>query len=354
MHTVLYDREFGYYTQGRARIGAEGDFTTAPHISALFGQAIARQIQQILLQGHSDILEIGAGSGKLAADILLELARLNCLPNTYQILEVSPQLRQLQRATLQRHAAPWLDRVQWIDSWPQNFCGFALANEVFDAMPIERFCRTHQTFKQVRVMADNGQLHESLSDTMPNNVRAQLDWLERAYGAHWPAHFTSEFNPNIEPWLQAFSENFKSGMLLIIDYGYPGDIYYRPERTTGTLRCHYRQHAHEDPYRYPGLQDITAHVDFSALATAADRAGLTVGGFAAQGQFLLNCHILDIAQDAIASATPAQIAAISQQLQCLTFPNQMGEQFCALGLTHNLADSLVPMGFSQNDRRHRL
>ena len=290
MQRALYTPNLGYYSTLQG-LGAEGDFITAPEISPLFSRVVARQIAPVLAEMDAPtILELGAGSGVMAADILLELERISQLPTAYRILELSGGLKARQRQTLTERVPHLLERVVWLDALPEApFQGVIVANEVLDAIPVERF------------MVRDG---VPLSYGVSTNPQAQLIWSEPHKGGEplevavesLEEGYCSEVRPAITPWIASLSDLLQQGMMLFIDYGYSRAEYYRPERDSGTLKCFYRHHQHEEPLSWPGLQDITAHVDFTAVAEAADQAGLTVAGYTTQAYFLMGGGITQLAE----------------------------------------------------------
>lgn len=344
MQRVLYEPKLGYYQAGSTKFGAPGDFVTAPEISPLFAYALANQCADIMRTlPQASLLEFGAGSGLLARDILLNLQRSKCLPDHYFIVEVSADLVERQRQTLQDYP-DLLSRVQWLSSLPKDFCGVVLANEVLDAMPVELFSYHSGEVYQGGVQHDKGEWGLSWQlkpdQWLPTHVHSHKhDWVEG---------YMSEFNPVLPAWLQVIEQSLLSGVVLLIDYGYPATEYYHPDRQLGTLMCHYRHYAHPDPFLYPGMQDITAHVDFTAVAHAADTAGLQVAGFTSQANFLLACGILD----GIAALSERDRVRESQQLQMLLMPSEMGELFKVMALTKGFQSELL--GFSTRDQRYRL
>jgi SAM-dependent MidA family methyltransferase len=269
MEMALYEPGLGYYSAGSRKLGAEGDFVTAPEISPLFSRCLASQCAEILgALGGGDILELGAGSGIMAADVLAELREQSCLPRRYLILEVSADLRARQRATLQARVPDLMDRIFWLDAAAEPIVGIVLANEVLDALPVQRFRIRGPHVNALGVSWQLGRLDWSevrASRSLENTVRS----IELTLGHPLPDGYTSEVNQRLAPWLQTLSQSLHRGVMLFIDYGLPRAQYYRAERMTGTLLCHYRHRFHDDPFRFPGLQDIGAWVDFSAVAASA-------------------------------------------------------------------------------------
>ena len=349
MHRALYTPGYGYYSGGLQKFGGEGDFTTAPEISALFSQSLAGQCAQVLEQlGHADILEAGAGSGIMAATILAELERLGRLPDRYYILELSGELRQRQRGTLEAHCPHLLKRVEWLDALPvSGFRGVVLGNELIDAMPVQRFViEAGEVYEQVVTVVDEGlQLTSRLADqTLTESVRA----LEVTLGMVFADGYESEINAAGEAWLHSVADMLDAGLVLLVDYGFPCHEFYHPQRSTGTLMCHYRHRAHPDAMILVGLQDITAHVDFTALAEAGVQAGLSVAGFTTQAHFLLSMGI----EQRVASLDAEQQHKAAQQIKQLVLPSEMGELFKVIALTKGID---VPLqGFAFQDQRSRL
>ncbi len=353
MQRVLYTPGLGYYAGGLRKFGAEGDFVTAPEISPLFGRALARQVAEVLeaVGDGAEVLEFGGGSGALAAEVLLELERLGRLPRRYRLLEVSAELRQRQRERIDARAPHLAGRVEWLDALPGGFCGVVLANEVLDAMPVRRFRVTEAGPRPLGVAWEDGRLMEvemAAEAALSERVAA----IEAAYGLRLEPGFTSEYNPALEAWVAALGEALEAGAAFLVDYGYPGHEYYAPARAAGTLICHYRHRAHGDPLVYPGLQDITANVDFTAVARAAVDAGLDVLGFTAQAHFLLGCGLASVAEAAMAGADTREQFELARQMKLLTMPDEMGERFKVIGLGRGL--DIPPAGFALRDQRGRL
>ena len=352
MQLALYAPGLGYYSSGSQKFGEEGDFITAPEVSSLFSQCIARQLQQVLNEIETPVvLEFGAGSGVMAADMLIELERLDALPQHYCIIELSAGLRERQQHTIAAMAAHLLARVQWLDTLPETrFQGVVVANEVLDAMPVECFRIREGDVEQLRVVATDDQLlpaYATAEDTIIEQVRS----IEQRRGRAFDDGYCSEFNPAINPWLASLYDVLDRGLVLLIDYGYPVQEYYLDERDNGTLICHYQQRAHADPLWYPGLQDITAFVDFSAVASAADEAGFDISGYTSQAAFLLGCGLAELHQASL-SDDPRQQLLLAQQIKTLTLPSEMGERFKAMALSKNIELSLT--GFVMQDYRNRL
>lgn len=349
MEQALYAPGLGYYSAGSTKLGAAGDFVTAPEISPLFSRSLARQCHQILIETGGDILEFGAGRGVMAADILLELEELGTLPDRYCILDVSADLRERQRETLDEKAGHLLSRVVWLDRLPEHFVGVVLANEVVDAMPVHLFRNSHQGVTELGVRPEGEGFAWCEIEANPA-LPAWFSALEEAIDAPLPEGYVSEANIVQGPWLEALLAVLERGLVLLIDYGFPRREYFLPERNTGTVMCHYRHKAHPDPLLLPGLQDITAHVDFTALAETALGAGADVLGFTTQGQFLTACGILHLAEK-LANDTRSQLS-FAAELKRLLMPYEMGELFKFLALGKGV--ELPLLGFAMNDLRRRL
>ena len=346
MELALYEPGLGYYSAGASKFGESGDFVTAPEISPLFSRCLANQCIEVFSQiGPADILELGAGSGVMAADILAELQATNQLPRTYFILEVSADLRDRQRERLSRLAPEVIERVQWLDAWPTNFRGVVLANEVLDALPVQRFRIRQDQVNTVGVTWQLGQLDWSevrADETLEKAVRE----IEQALEEPFPDGYGSEINLRLRDWIASLAGAIDEGVVLFIDYGLPRRQYYRSERGEGTLLCHFRHRFHDDPLINVGVQDIGAWVDFTAVAEAAVNAGLDVLGFATQAHFLIGNGI----EQFIAGLQSAQLedrVQLARQTMLLTLPGEMGERFKVIGLGKQYPHSL--QGFSIRD-----
>ncbi|MES9856161.1 MAG: SAM-dependent methyltransferase [Sedimenticola sp.] len=350
MELALYAPGLGYYTAGSRKFGKGGDFVTAPEISPLFAQCLARQCAPLLKAlGGADILEFGAGSGALVADLLIALEPLDALPERYLILELSPDLRMRQRETLTRRAPGLLSRVEWLDNLPSDgFRGVVLANEVLDAMPVQRFrVAVGEVSEEVVRWEDERFVTRWAAPASPELSDAVAPLMESLS----LDDYESEINLRAVSWLQALGEIVSAGAVLLIDYGYPRAEYYHPQRDRGTLMCYYRHHTHPDPLLLPGLQDITAHVDFTAMAEAAQQAGFSVVGYATQTYFLMGCGLDQLLAASDPNDLPSHMALV-QGAKRLTLPSEMGERFKVLGLTRNLDTPLV--GFAMRNMCERL
>ncbi len=341
MELALYAPGLGYYSAGLEKFGEGGDFVTAPEISSLFGRTLARQIAEILAETGGDILELGAGSGKLAVDVLLALERLDCLPEHYFILEISASLRERQKTqSLPPHLA---QKIVWLDALPASFNGVILGNEVLDALPAHLVFQSEGKLFERGVTEVNGHL------VWQDKPLASGALFEAAQALNLPPNYLTEINLVASGLIASLADCLQRGIMLWLDYGFPRSEYYHPQRDSGTLMCHYRHYAHADPLINLGLQDITAHVDFSAVAQAA--SGLELLGYATQAQFLINCGITDL----LAETLPEDVAAYMPQVaavQKLLSPAEMGELFKIIALGKNIGTPL--MGFAQGDQGFRL
>lgn len=347
MELALFAPGLGYYAAGSRKFGQQGDFVTAPEISALFSRSLARQAAAVLAHlADGEILEVGGGSGVMAADILAELEAVDALPARYSILELSAELQQRQRDTLAARVPHLLSRVHWLTALPAaGFRGVVLANELLDALPVQCFCVEPDGVRERGVTWD-GQRFQ-WQTVAPGS--AALTEALTAVAAGLPAGYCSEVNLAAGAWVSSIAALLERGVVLLIDYGFPRHEYYHPQRSTGTLMCHYRHRAHDDPFVYPGLQDITTHVDFTAIAEAAHAASLQVCGYNTQGLFLLANGITELAEQADNERQRIQRV---QQLRTLTMPTEMGEQFKVMALCRDFQQPL--QGFALQDLRHQL
>jgi len=354
MEMALYEPGLGYYSAGLAKLGEAGDFVTAPELGDLFARCLARQAGAIgaTLGDGWELLEIGAGSGRLAADLLNALAsEEGSAPARYRILERSADLRALQAHTLAERAPQHADRVRWLDAPPaEPWQGLLLANEVLDALAVERFRVTGEGLAQLGVrLGDDGLEWEQWPAGAA--LAEHVTHLQARLEAPLAEGYTSETCLLLEPWLRSVTDSMSRGVALFVDYGYPRDVYYHPDRCEGTLVCAYRHRAHFDPFFWPGLQDLSAFVDFTALAEAADAAGLAVAGYAPQHLFLLGCGLEELLCD-LPELPPKVRQARTTELRELTLPGAMGEKFQAMALTRDFDAPL--RGFALADLRERL
>jgi SAM-dependent MidA family methyltransferase len=345
MELALYAPGFGYYSAGSVKIGAGGDFVTAPEVSDLFSRCVARQCADVLAETGGEILELGAGTGRMAATILQSLATLGVLPDRYAILEVSADLTDRQRTRIEQLPAELRDRVVWLDRLPATpIRGVVLANEVLDALPFKRFVVSGGSVRELGVglEADSFVWREKPGGSPAACVAAGIPFpLADGY--------TSEICLRIEPWIAGVSQCLDHGMLLLFDYGLPRAHYYHPQRTDGTLRCYFKQRAHDDPFTNIAVQDITAWVDFTRVGEAALNANLEVAGFATQAAFLLGTGIEALTAQPTDVADRARLAGEARKL---LLPGEMGESFKVMALCRNLQQPL--RGFAHQDLRTSL
>ncbi len=351
MDLCLYAPGLGYYSAGSAKFGPSGDFVTAPEISPLFARCLARACLPYL-SGAADrvIVEVGAGTGRLAADLLDALAALGLRRVRYLVLEVSADLRERQRATLQQRSAQVLERVQWLDTLPADpVDGIFIANEVADALPVSRFSVGADGVLAQGVMA-TGEGFGWAAQPAPAALARAVGAIEAGLDARLARGYCSEVSLRLPPWIAALGAALREGILLVCDYGMSRREYYHPQRSAGTLTCHYRHRAHADPFLYPGLQDITAWVDFTALAEAGVACGLAIAGYATQAHFLMDAGL----QAELAAASDARGAPdlrLVQQAKTLLLPGEMGERFKVMALARGAG--AMP-GFGIRDLRHLL
>lgn len=352
MGLALYAPVHGYYQTGSPKLGPPGDFTTAPEATRLFAHCLARQCQQVLTTlGGGDILEFGAGSGVLAAALLRELEHLRCLPQRYLIREISSEMRRRQRALISAQAPHLLERVIWLDTLAgPPFTGAIVANEVLDAMPVQCFRLANGEVRE-RCVTWQGARFVWCERAADTSLSAAIAAIQADLPAPLPNGYCSEFNPAITDWIAQLGALLTRGVVLLIDYGYPRREYYLPERATGTLLCHYRHGVHDNPLMFAGLQDLTAHVDFTAVARAASAAGLAVAGFTPQTYFLFGNGLMELAGASDPQALRSHLA-LTQQIKTLSLPGAMGERFKVLALTRDFAAPLN--GFMLRDLRDRL
>lgn len=350
MELALYAPGLGYYSAGKPKFGAAGDFLTAPELGGGLAYCLARQIAQVCQAlPNADILEVGAGSGRLMIELLGELERLGALPRRYLVLELSAALRARQESQLASRLPQLQDRVRWIDRLPDaGFRGIVLGNELLDAMPVERVRITADGVQELRVAHGLEGFYWAYSQAPP----ALTELVLRRLGADacLPG-YTTEIGHHAEAWVHSMAERLAAGLLLLIDYGFPRDEFYHPDRRDGTLMCHYHHRAHGDPLIHVGLQDITAHVDFSAVADAARAQGLELLGYTSQASFLIAAGLAEYAQQIDMNDTRAWLAR-TDEIKKLSLPHEMGELFKVIALGRGL--DLPLLGFQLADRRARL
>jgi SAM-dependent MidA family methyltransferase len=340
MELALYAPGFGYYIAGSRKFGQAGDFITAPELSPLFGRTLARQLIEVMQNSTPNILELGAGSGKLALDILGELEKLNSLPDQYSILEISADLRERQQALIRAKLPHLASRVNWLDTLPEKISGAVIANEVLDALPVHllywsegRILERGVSLDQERFIWQDRQLENPTLLDLAQQIKV-------------PDNYLSEISLAARGLMASLCERMETGAFIFIDYGFGAGEYYHPQRSRGTLMCHYRHHAHDDPFYLPGLQDITAHVDFTALAEAAIENGGNFLGYTTQAHFLINNGVVNF----LSEVSPDDVSAyapLSAQLQKLTSPAEMGELFKVIALGKGMEEPLA--GFMRGD-----
>lgn len=355
MEMALYSPGLGYYSAGLPKFGREGDFITAPEVSPIFSRCVARQAAQVLAKlENGNMLEFGAGSGAMAEAILLELADLEQLPERYYIMEVSTDLRLRQKQRLKETLPAGLfEKVVWLESLPTTpINAVIVANEVLDAMPFERLRIEPDQALQgfIRYNETEQKFDWDYLPITERHLQKFANQLIQHIGKVSHLGYETEINLNLRPWLKSLFQILNQGMVLLIDYGYSREEYYQPARVMGTLRCHYQHRAHQNPFFYPGLQDITAHVDFTAVAENAFEQGFKIAGFTTQANFLMGSGLLEMSVDTT-QAIEQQVKT-AQQIKMLTMPDEMGETFKAIALTKGIDQPLI--GFSIRDLRHQL
>ena len=329
MELALYAPHFGYYTGGAAKLGSAGDFITAPEISALFGATLAGVIGPVLSTTANQLMEFGAGTGKLALDILTELHQQGCPPDQYYIVELSGELRSRQELTLKD-----FPEVVWLDQMPASFTGVVLGNEVLDAMPVQLVKKTASGWQELGVSWREDALDWSVRDLADATVLEQIPDRDAL-----PFEYVTEVHPVACGFMRSVAQMLQcggAGLVLWIDYGFPAAEYYLHQRDQGTLMCHYRHHAHAEPFFWPGLQDITAHIDFSAICRAGQLAGLELLCYTSQAGFLINAGIAEILMRTATPTDPLRFLPQTNALQKLVSPAEMGELFKVLAMGTNV------------------
>lgn len=361
MHEALYAPGLGYYSAGAHKFGERGDFVTAPEVSAVFGRVLARQCMEVLAGlDQGCVLEIGAGSGKLAVDLLRAMQAAGALPSEYLILDVSPELQQRQQQRIRDELPQLLPRVRWLDSLPKNFTGVIIANEVLDALPVERFIQqqgtvtlgtvTQVTVPKVTVPVEAGSFAWGEVDA-PQRLRKAVVAIQDSVGEQFATGFQSEVCLAMGPWLADVAESLHHGAMFLFDYGVSRREYYAVDRSDGWLRCHFRHHAHSNPLIHAGIQDITCWVDFTAVAEAAVAAELDILGYQTQAQFLIGGGLEAELQDFVNLDTEQQLR-LSSEVKMLTLPGEMGESFKCMGLGRG--EIALPSAFQFADRTQSL
>jgi SAM-dependent MidA family methyltransferase len=345
MQMALYTPQLGYYSGDANKFGRSGDFVTAPEISPLFPRAVANQISQVLSDSGGDVLELGAGTGKLAIGILQQLNTLGQLPDHYYILDVSASLRERQQQNLQQSLPEAVfSRLRWLDTLPETMTGVVLGNEVLDAIPVHIVCwRSGQWLE--RGVTYNQEL------TWQDRPLQDLSLVQHIDSDQLPDDYVTEVCPAAQGLIASLAAMLQRGLIVQIDYGFAAREYYHPQRSQGTLMCHFQHHAHDDPLFNPGLQDITAHVDFTAIAETGLAHGMDCAGYTSQAQYLINCGILQMLE-VISPEDSARYLPMVAAVQKLLSPAEMGELFKVIALTKGIEMPL--MGFLQGDKRHQL
>lgn len=322
MELALYAPGMGYYTAGARKFGVEGDFVTAPEISPMFARCFALQAVQVLDRVGGDILELGPGSGQFAADLFGELKSLDKLPGRYRLLEVSPDLRERQRSLIAARFPEDIGRFEWIDALPEKIRGMVIANEVLDVVPFDIVHRNRtEVLERGVIVTEAGFAWD--------DVALPMGELKRRAEAVIPPgdyDYTTEVSLAAEALVRTISSSLEAGLAVFVDYGFPEREFYHPQRSGGTLRCHYRHRFHGDPFFMPGLQDITAHVDFTAMGRAAEQGGSEVLGFTTQAYFLISCGLAVLVSSGDPTATLSKLKATSA-VHRLISPSEMGELF---------------------------
>lgn len=351
MHEALYAPGLGYYNAGATRFGSAGDFMTAPEIGPLFGRVLARQCACVLQRlPNGAVLELGAGSGRLAVEILRFLSANGIELQRYLILEVSPDLIAQQQRLIRAQVPELMAKVAWLERLPKQFRGVVIANEVADALPVERFCMSGRDALQMRVGCDPDAF-EWRRAAAPQFLEDSISHIETTIGRELASGFVSEVSTGLAKWVSDIAACIEAGFMFLFDYGVSRREYYAPDRGDGWLRCHFRHCAHNDPLIYPGLQDLTAWVDFTAVAEAASGAGMDIAGFVSQAQFLLHGGLSEELEDFDRLPTASQID-LSRQVKILTLPEEMGENFKCMGLARG--DMPILSSFANLDRTHIL
>lgn len=348
MELALYAPGLGYYAAGSAKLGEEGDFVTAPEISPLFSQTLANAILPAL-EAENIILEVGAGRGRMAADILAYLDQQNKLPKEYWILELSADLRERQKATIETTVPELIDKVKWLDVLPETFSGVVLANELLDAMPVQLFQKKENDVNEINVVWRDDKFCFQLSSSFDQRLINRVSNIENEVTTKFSTGYVSEINFSAEDWIKSIAEPLESGIIILVDYGFPRHEYYHDQRAQGTLMCHYRHRTHPDVFVYPGLQDITAHVDFTAMADAALDADLKVIGYTNQASFLMGAGLIELSalndEAHLKDSDLSQQIDIASQIKKLTLPHEMGELFKVIGFSKNKDISLPAFEF---------
>lgn len=360
MNLALYAPQLGYYSAGLKKFGRQGDFITAPEISPLFSRCLALQCLQIMQQTQlNTLLEVGAGSGIMAIDIMLELERHNQLPEQYLILELSAELRDRQQQAIKAKLPHLFEHFQWLNSLPEKpFSGIVLANELLDAMPVHMIKLAQDTIYESYVALDDNN-NFIWQDELCNNPALltkaehiqQLQQELSHFNDKTDTDYISEVNLYADDWIRSIADILEAGAVLLVDYGYSAREYYHPQRSMGTLMCHYQHHRHDDPFYLPGIQDITAHVNFTGIAQAAHQSGFKIDGYTTQAHFLMAGGLVELTRD-LDPDDVLHFSETARQIKMLTLPEEMGELFKVILLTKGKTLSLP--AFQMQDFRQRL
>ncbi len=366
MQMALYEPSLGYYTAGQQKFGASGDFVTAPLLSPLFALAIATQLEQWIAQCEPRIYEFGAGDGLLAAQLMLALEKSATPLAQYCIIELSPDLKQRQHQTIEALAPNLVNKVIWLNQLPETFNGIVLGNELLDAMPVKIFelqpvGPLEKGVFLTPIATDSEKTTDWLiqwkskpaEPDLTQQVAQTIQAVDPNQEYNWPIGFESEICPAAKGWMQTIGSRLSRGAVLLIDYGFSRNEYYLPARSGGTLMCHYRHYAHTNPLTLPGLQDITAHVDFTSIALHALHSGLDLLGYTSQARFLINCELIAHLTTASANLGQQALARLNQGVQRLVSEAEMGELFKVIAFGRGLADE-PSVGFRAGDRSHTL
>ena len=353
MEQALYAPGLGYYAAGKNKIGDDGDFVTAPTLGSQFARCLANQFAEILeylpASSTSTIVEFGAGTGQLMLDVLDALELQDSLPCRYLVIETSADLQQRQQQAVNRHQPKYQEIIVWSEQLPEQVSGIVFANEMLDAMPVKRFwIDSNGEAKELGIRHENGnyEWHQT-TEALGHKDQERL----AAYGL--PAGYRSEIAAQAEAWVRTIAEHLDKGVMLLVDYGFPGREFYHRDRVDGTVMCHYRHTAHPDPFFYPGLQDITSHVDFTAIADAALESGLELAGYCAQGSYLISLGLLDNHAGQFDPAQPTRESlSMAQEIKKLTLPHEMGELFKVVAFSRHYPMALS--GFSMQNLAARL
>lgn len=352
MELALYHPTLGYYTSENFHIGRSGDFITAPEISPFFARCFASACLPFMqMTDTAFILELGAGTGRFAVDLIQSLIKLNQPPVRYYIYEKSASLIEKQRILLKQTCPNFFSNIIWLSTLPETFKGVIIANEVLDALPVHCFqiSENGQPVERCVAWQDDRFIWQNKLPTSAK-LKQKIDWLQETY--RLPVGYQSEICLSLEPLIKQLATTLKKGLILLADYGYGQAEYYHPQRNQGTLTCFYQHQKHANPLLLPGLQDITAHVDFTAVAEAAVNSGCHVSGFTSQSTFLLGCGLLTFAAEEEIQLSPAEAFQLHQAIKTLTLPTEMGEIIKMMALTKEIDFTLV--GFTLQDRRWEL